>query len=204
MDREVLGREMVGRPPLPDNGSAPIDLADDIGITLAVRRVMPVAAALDPRRNPARHLLECAIQQMAVGQPLRIVMMREVGVFPYDLTGRRHFRESAAMPHGPGGVEVGRVRMVTVVAEITVGQQDGVATGPLGHPPAVHDGSHQIDQLDPPAVGLGRDECVTAGRSIRIARNEANAPTPQSNLIDRARHVSHPLLTSGMRRAKTF
>jgi hypothetical protein len=67
--------------------------------------------------------------------------------------------------------------MRTVIAKISVGQEDGVAPGTVAHLPAVGDRAPDVDQIDVAVVGLRR---VSARRTLMVDGDEA---TPRRRLV---------------------
>ncbi len=181
--------------PLPDQRALAVDLADHVAVHGLLRAVG--GAAGHPFREALGDRFAGGIEQVAVGQPLRVVVVGRVLVAPHHLADRGHFVEVAAMPHRPGRVAVGRLRVAAVVAEVAVGQDDRVAPRAHGQLPFVDHGATDVDEVDAPAGGLRGDERVAPGAEMRVMGDQPHAAAALGDLVNGGGHRKSSFAFSG-------
>ena len=198
MDGKVLGIEVFPGLPFPDQAARAVHLADHVRIHHFIGAVGRAPGhALGKAR---RHGRAGRVQQMAVGQPLRVVVMGRVLVAPDHLAFGRDLVEVAAMPHGPGRIEIGRVRMISVVAQVAIGQDHGVAACAHGQLPFVGHAAFDVYQVDMAVGGLGSDQRIAAGAEGGIVGDETRAAAALGDLVDGGGHAVLSETGSGNRR----
>lgn len=172
--------------PFPHQPAGAVDLADHVGVhglVLAVR-----GAAGHAGGKALGHQLAGGVQQVPVGQPLRVVVVGRVLVAPDHLARGRDLVEIAAVPHGPGRVAIGRIGVVAVVAQVAVGQDHRVPARAHRQLPLVRHLAFDVHQVDVAVRRLRRDQRVAPGRQRGIMGDEADAAAALRDLVDGAGH----------------
>src|SRR3954465_11001879 len=107
MDWKLRGGEMIAGPPLPHDLAGAVTFLDHAAIDPSAGEIVLGTAAENRAGKVARHRLHRAVEKMAVGQPLRVVVVERIGMLPHDAAARRYFHEQAAVPQRPGRIVVG-------------------------------------------------------------------------------------------------
>lgn len=90
--------------------------------------------------------------------------------------------------------------MISVVAQVAVGQDDGVATCAHGQLPFVGYAALDVYQVDMAVGGLGSDQRVAASAEGGIAGDETRAAAALGDLVDSSGHAVLSETGSGNRR----
>ena len=165
-DRIVLGVQMLrwramSRPASPSRFTS--------RITSRIHRLHSGPCAVPPgtrRAKRVRYALARGVEQIAVRQPLRIVMMRRVFITPDDLACGGDFVEVAAMPHRPRRVtRLPSARDCRCSRDCRC-QDHCMASRAHRHLPLMDDRASDVDQKDMATGRLRRDQRIAAGGSV--------------------------------------
>src|SRR5262249_29912638 len=86
--------------------------------------------------------------------------------------------------------------MIAVVAKVAIGKDNGVTAGADRHFPVVYGIAFDIDEIDVAISRKGREQCVAAGRSLRIPSDQADGASPCRHLIDCGRRFRRHSIVS--------